>query len=220
MIIRSIKKSLFKLRIQNRLSKKRLRKIDFLYKKRLLSPQEKRQLVLDIGCQRGKDLITFLKDREDLHIIGLDLKDYGLRQNNFNLVIGDASYLPFAEDVFDISTSIGVFEHIVPIEELAKAVYEINRVSKSFLAVMPSINTIIEPHITQFFWQLKDKNKKKAYPGPGPLIHMSDEAWSAFSGFREAETLRYWHVPPFVCNLFIYKTPTDNLLWQKINQDN
>jgi len=205
MIIRTIKKSLYKFGVANRLAKKRLRKIDRLMKQQLLTPQGKKQLVLDIGCQRGKDLINFLADREDLHIIGLDLIDYGFRQDNFNLVIGDASYLPFAKDVFDISTSIGVFEHIIPIEELVKAVSEIRRVSKSFLAVMPSINTIIEPHISQFFWQLRDKNKKKAYQGT--LIHLSDEAWTAFNGFNDAKATRYWHVPPLVCNLIIYKPP-------------
>lgn len=205
MFIRDIKKWLFKIGIQRRLSQRRLRKINRLFQGRLLTPGQKKKTLLDIGCQRGKDLVSFLTNRDDLHIIGLDLKDYGLRQDNFSMVIGNATHLPFKQDAFDFSTSIGVFEHILPMEALAHAVTEINRVSRSFMVVVPGISTIIEPHINRFFWQLKDRNKKPAYPGPGPLIHMSDEAWLAFKGFENCHSERYCHVPPFVSNLLIYK---------------
>lgn len=204
-MIHFIKKTLFKTGIQQKLSLRRLHWIDRLLGGQLLKPSGVKKTFLDIGCQRGKDLITFLKDRDDLHIIGIDLKDYGLRQDNFNLVIADADHLPFRYAAFDISTSIGVFEHITPIEKLAQAIREIDRVSKMFVVIVPSISTIIEPHIHHFFWQLQDRSKKAKYNGPGPLIHLSDDAWSAFIGFCHTESHRYWHIPPFVNNLVIYK---------------
>lgn len=148
-------------------------------------------------------MVTFLKDLEDLLIISIDLQDYGLRQSNFHMVIGDANCLPFKNGVFDISVSIGVFEHIVPIEKLAQAVREIRRVSLSFVAVMPSISTIIEPHIGRFLWQLLDQNKKAKYNGT--LLHMSDEAWMSFEGFKDANSSWYSHLPLFINNIIIYK---------------
>lgn len=204
-MIRFIKKYLFKIGIQKELSLRRLRWIDRLLGGLLLQPGDRKKTILDIGCQRGKDLITFLKDRPDLHLVGIDLKDYGLRQDNFSMVIGDADHLPFIDSAFDISTSIGVFEHITPIEKLAQAVREIDRVSKLFVVVVPSISTIIEPHIHHFFWQLQDRSKKAKYTGPGPLIHMSDDAWSAFIGFEHTNCLRYWHIPLLVNDLVMYK---------------
>jgi 2-polyprenyl-3-methyl-5-hydroxy-6-metoxy-1,4-benzoquinol methylase len=200
-----IKKTLFKIGVQHKLSLRRLRWIDRRLGGQLLKTVGQNKTLLDIGCQRGKDLVTFLKDRQDLHIIGLDLKDYGLRQDNFSMVIGDASHLPFKSAAFDISTSIGVFEHITPIVKLARAIREIERVSTMFAVVVPSISTIIEPHTHHFFWQLKDRRKKRKYSGPGPLIHMSDEAWKAFIGFKHTQTKRYWHIPLLVNNLVIYK---------------
>lgn len=205
MIIRFIKKSLFKIGIQKKLSLRRLRRIDHLLGERLLKTGDGKKTLLDIGCQRGKDLITFLEDRKDLRIIGLDLKDYGLRQDNFSTVIGDAAHLPFKSKAIDIGISIGVFEHITPIVKLARAAREINRVSNIYAVVVPSISTIIEPHTHHFFWQLKDRSKKKKYTGPGPLIHMSDEAWKALIGFKHTQTKRYWHIPLLVNNLVIYK---------------
>lgn len=205
MFIRNFKKWLYKIGIPKRLSHRRLQKIDSLFGGRLLTSGRKKKTILEIGCQMGKDLVSFLRDREDLHIIGLDMKDWGLRQDNFNMVIGNATHLPFKQDAFDISASIGVYQLISPLESLGHAVTEINRVSRSFIVVVPSISTIIEPTKNGFFWQLRDKNKKTANPGWRPLIHMSDEAWLAFKGFENCHSERYCHVPPFVSNLLIYK---------------
>jgi ubiquinone/menaquinone biosynthesis C-methylase UbiE len=162
-----------------------------------------RRKILDLGCSTGKDLVTFLRDREDIEIVGLDLRDYGLRQSNFHMVLGDAVEIPFPNSYFDVTVSIGVLEHIKPIEKLANVINEINRVSKSYAVVVPSVSSVIEPHFARVFWQLRDRSRKPVYPGT--LIYMSDEAWLSFKGFKDAESRRFWHVPPFVSNLLIHR---------------
>jgi ubiquinone/menaquinone biosynthesis C-methylase UbiE len=198
-----IKRLLFSIGIQRRLSKRRLHLIDRLLDGQLLEPNRQPKRILEIGCHIGKDLVTFLKDREDLEIVGLDLQDFGLREDNFKMIIGNGNRLPFPDSYFDITTSIGVLEHIEPIESLSQVIAEIDRVSKSYVIVIPSIITIMEPHINRFYWQLKDRNKKPEYPAP--LLYMSDESWFAFKGFEGAKGHRFWHLPPIINNLIIYK---------------
>ena len=203
MIAGPIKRLLFSIGIQRYLSRRRLNLIDRLLDGQLLEPNQQPKKILDIGCNIGKDLVTFLKDREDLEIVGLDLRDFGLREENFKMIIGNGSRLPFPDSYFDITTSIGVLEHIKPIESLARVIQEIDRVSKSYVVIIPSISTIMEPHINRIFWQLKDRNKKPVYPGT--LIYLSDESWFSFKGFEGAKGYRFWHLPPIINNLIIYK---------------
>ena len=159
--------------------------------------------MLEVGCATGKDCIQFLNGREDIEIVGVDIQDYGLKQDNFSLKLADAESIPYPDNYFDITVSIGVLEHIVPIEKLSRVIKEIERVSKSFVVIVPSINTVIEPHIARFFWQLQNREKKPKYAGT--LIYMSDEAWLAFEGFSGAKSCRYNHIPLFINNLVIYQ---------------
>ena len=191
--------------IPRRLSLRRLRTIDRLLDGCLLESHHRQKHILDVGCSRGKDLVQFLKGREDLEITGLDLADDGLRQHNFRMVVGDAAAIPFPDSYFDITFSIGVLEHIRPIEKLARIAREIDRVSKSYMVIIPSINTFVEPHTARLSWQLRNRNIKPTYAGT--LIYMSDEAWLAFRGFQHARSYRYAHIPFIVNNLLIYKPP-------------
>lgn len=120
------------------------------------------------------------------------------------MVVGDAAHIPFPDSFFEMAVSIGVLEHIMPIEKLARVAQEINRVSKSYVVVVPSVSSIIEPHFASLFWHLRDRKKKPRYPGT--LIYMNDEAWLAFGGFKNAKSCRLWHIPPIIANLAIYKT--------------
>jgi SAM-dependent methyltransferase len=203
MIVRSMKRLLYGLGVQRYLSRRRLSLIDRLLMGHLLDPAPRGKKILDVGCATGKDFVTFFGGRKDVEIVGLDLKDYGLRQHNFRMIVGDAADIPFPDRYFDITVSIGVLEHIHPMEKLARVNQEIDRVSKSYVVIVPSVSTIIEPHIGRFFWHLQDRNTKPTYPGT--LVYMSDDAWLAFAGFEGSKSCRYWHIPPVVANLFIYK---------------
>lgn len=198
------KSVLYQLGIVSRISRRRLRFIDGLYGGRLFQPQNSGLKVLEVGCHIGKDFVSFFKGRTDLDIKGLDLKDFGLRQENFEMIVGDAEHIPFSNNYFDLVIAIGVLEHIVPIEKLSMVIREINRVSHSYIVIVPSAKTLVEPHLAQVFWQIRDRNMKTPYP-LGPLLHMSDDAWVQFEGFKQAETTHWKHIPPFINNLVIYK---------------
>ena len=203
MFVKSLKAILYKMRLDKVLSRRRLRFIDRLLQDRLFGNRCDSLKVLDIGCATGKDFVRFFQGREDINITGLDLKDYGLRQANFRMVVGDAEKIEFADKYFDLAVSIGVFEHIKPIEKLAQVIEEIDRIAKSYVVIVPAITTLVEPHSARFLWQLRDHNKKSKYPGH--LNYMSDEAWLSFKGFSAAKVARYSHIPLFLRNLVIYK---------------
>ncbi len=134
---------------------------------------------------------------------GLDIFDVGFRQEKFTFIQGDAENIDFPDKFFDVVISIGVLEHIVPIEKLAKVISEIERVSKAYCIVVPSISTIVEPHVWQVFWQLKSMRSPKL----SGLNYFSDEAWLSFKGFIDggAKVRRAYYLPPLISNLFIYK---------------
>ena len=103
------------------------------------------QNILEVGCGKGKDLINFIKSNS-VKITGIDIKDRGLRKDNFNLIISDAQSISFEDNYFDCTVSIGVIEHITPIDKLNGMINEINRVSRNYIIIVPSISTFIEPH--------------------------------------------------------------------------
>lgn len=166
--------------------------------------KEQKLKILEIGCANGKDFITFYKDYKNIEFIGVDVDDYGLKQENFKFMHLDAENLPFKDKEFDLVISLGVLEHIVPVEKLAKVVREIDRVGKSYINVIPAVNTILEPHTKSFFWQLRSDNKKKKYKH-APLNYYSDDAWLSFEGFLSAKTKRFWHIPMLVSDTIVYK---------------
>jgi ubiquinone/menaquinone biosynthesis C-methylase UbiE len=203
MIVQNVKWFLYQIGVPKSLSARRLQFINKILNGRLGMQNHPPMRILDVGCARGKDMVQLLKERKDIEMVGLDLSDYGLRQRNFDMVVADAERIPFPDLHFDLTVSIGVLEHIVPIEKLARVISEIKRVSRSYVIIVPSAGSIIEPHIARFFWHLRDRNKKKRYAGS--LIYMSDETWLAFDGFRDAKSRRFYHIPLFVSNLAIFE---------------
>ena len=62
------------------------------------------QNILEVGCGKGKDLINFIKSNS-VKITGIDIKDRGLRKDNFNLIISDAQSISFEDNYFDCTVS-------------------------------------------------------------------------------------------------------------------
>ena len=60
--------------------------------------------------------------------------------------VGTNTSLSFEDNYFDCTVSIGVIEHITPIDKLNGMINEINRVSRNYIIIVPSISTFIEPH--------------------------------------------------------------------------
>jgi len=201
MLIARIKRFLIGLEINKRLSKQRLSYVNDLVGCDL-TDADKYRSILEIGCANGKDFVQFCSKNRDVQITGVDIRDYGLRQDNFVMTVADAESLDFVDDNFDLTVSFGVLEHIQPIEKLCRVISEIERVSKSYVVIVPAVSSIVEPHAASLLWQLRDHNKKKHYPY---LNYFSDEAWLQFEGFKGAQTKRFFHFFPFVSNLVIYK---------------
>lgn len=184
-----------------RLKNRRLNIINNLFQGQLL----KSGRILDIGCANGKDFVLLLKNRKDLELYGIDLLDHKIKQDNFVFVHSDAEKIDYPDKYFDFTVSIGVLEHVQPVEKLSRMINEIVRVSKSYCMIVPSSGTVLEPHSAQFFWHLRDSNKKSKYPFSEGLNFYSDEAWKQFEGFAGCKTKRFWYLPPLIQNLVIYK---------------
>ncbi|MBN1622304.1 MAG: class I SAM-dependent methyltransferase [Endomicrobiales bacterium] len=125
---------------------KRLKIVDKMCNGILFNKQAKKKKVIEIGCANGIDFLQFFKDKSYLDLYGIDLKDRGFKQDNFTMIVGDAEKIPFSDNYFDLAISIGVLEHIQPIEKLCLVIKEINRVAKSYIHIVPAINTLFEPH--------------------------------------------------------------------------
>jgi len=164
--------------------------------------------VLEIGVDYGVDFMSMATENSALELYGMDLSP---RQGNLDYehIQGDAEQLEFPDKYFDVIVSVGVLEHIQPIEKLSTAISEINRASKSYCNIVPAVSTLFEPHMASFGWQLRDRNKKSPH-SQGSLNYFSDEAWMQFEGFSDANTQRFTYMPvPFVKQLFIYRNEDD-----------
>ena len=169
--------------LSNRLRKRRF---DVIRKALDLKPGEK---VLEVGCASGVDFMQFADDYE---ATGVDLINLP-KVCDFDFFQLDAKSLPWADNHFDVVVSIGVLEHIQPIERLCEVTREIRRVAKRFCVIVPSNGTWVEPHTWSLFWQARSIHAKSACAYE--LNYFSDEAWLQFPGFEGATTRRYWHVP-------------------------
>jgi ubiquinone/menaquinone biosynthesis C-methylase UbiE len=185
-----LKKIWWKLPISKYYKKRRIK-----YISNILGGIDNKDLkILDVGCSNGRDFITYFKDRDDISFTGIDIRDRDIDQSNFTFVKGDIQKLPFDDNSFDVVISIGVLEHIVPIEKLCKVISEIDRVGKRYVVVVPCISTPYEPHAEAFRWQLRGINSKREY-NTQPLIYLSDEAWLSFKGFKNSKIDRFWYIP-------------------------
>ncbi len=96
--------------------------------------------ILDVGCAKGFMLYDIVKLIPGIRVSGIDISKYAIENSmpemrNF-LMVGDAKKLPYPDKSFDIVISINTV-HNLDKEDCAKALLEINRVSKknSFITV-------------------------------------------------------------------------------------
>ena len=184
--------------LANILKRRRIKKLNQIFDGALFN-EGKSLKILEIGCGSGKDFIQFFKGSGH-QLWGLDVFETGIVQDNFTFVNANANSIPFPDGYFDIVVSIGVFEHIAPIEDLCASISEAKRVSKKFCIMVPSISTIFEPHFWGILWQLS-----KMKPGaPRGTNYFSDDAWSSFRGFAGATIKRVYYIPLMISNLFIH----------------
>ncbi|MEZ5453514.1 MAG: class I SAM-dependent methyltransferase [Thiothrix sp.] len=171
----------------------RKRRFDLIREMLALTPGQR---VLEVGCSSGIDFMQFA---DQYQVMGVDVRDVP-KVCDFPFQQLNAKSLPWPDRHFDAVVSIGVLEHIQPIDTLCAVTAEIRRVAKRFCVIVPSNGTWIEPHTWVPWWQLRGQHTKP--PCAFELNYFSDEAWLQFPGFLDAVTKRYWHVPG-VQNLMI-----------------
>ena len=178
--------------------------------KRLLSLvqlPEGRVRVLEVGCGSGKDVLSLLAGDERYELWGVDILPQELGLEGVRFVQADAERLPFADGSFDLVLTVGVLEHIEPLEKLCAVIAELDRVGRHQISVVPSLSTPLEPHCGALRWPLRvHRDKLGGQPdGTLRLNYMCDHSWSKFRGFSDCGIARFWYLPPFIRNTAIFR---------------
>ena len=91
--------------------------------------------LLDVGCGKGFMLYDLKKLIPGIQVKGIDISEYAIQNSKEeiknDLSVADAKNLPFEDNSFDIVISINTI-HNLEIDDCAKALMEIERVSKKF----------------------------------------------------------------------------------------
>lgn len=113
------------------------------YKKRLLKSLDSTRTALEIGFGDGR-WIEFLKTR-GVTAYGIDILENAAFhvKNEFSPVVADARFIPFKENIFDLTYSFGVVEHF---EDTEKAIKEHIRVTKPGGKIIITVPYLISPH--------------------------------------------------------------------------
>ncbi len=142
--------------------------------------------VLDVGCAKGFMLYDMQQIIPGITVAGLDISSYAIEHAKEEvkpfLQVGNAIELPFDDNSFDVTFSITTV-HNLEINELAKALQEIERVSKhgSFITVDAYHNEEEKQRLED--WVLTAKT----------MMHVDE--WKAF--FKEVGYTGdyYWFIP-------------------------
>lgn len=168
-------------------------------------PKDRPVKVLEVGCANGKDFIQFAAEK-NYEIWGVDIKEYDIEEK-VNFQVADAANLPFEDKSFDVVVSVGLLEHIEPMEKLCEAIKEFERVGRHLVHVVPSVSTFIEPHCAKIRFPLRlHRNMMSEQEGmPLHLNFFTEHTWTKFSGFNGCNIKRFYYLPPFIKNTVIYK---------------
>jgi len=128
--------------------------------------------VLDIGCARGEQLKSYVK--EGAKGYGLDIMDLRIikndKINNIQFIRGDALNLPFKDEVFDLVTAIEIIEHLPDHNQFLSDVHRILR-QNGFLA----LSTPNQLRFTAFLGRVRGKKGKR-------YMHSQNGKYSHISG--------------------------------------
>ncbi|MFZ3053690.1 MAG: methyltransferase domain-containing protein [Sulfuricurvum sp.] len=142
--------------------------------------------VLDVGCAKGFMLYDMSELIPGISVRGVDISEYAVENAKEEIKefisVADARKLPFKDDSFDVVISINTI-HNLDKEECAKALQEIERVSrgKSFITVDAYRND--EEKEAMFAWNLTAKTI------------MSVDEWIAFFDEVGYRGDYYWFIP-------------------------
>ena len=164
--------------------------------------------ILEVGCGEGKDVLQFLTGR-GYELWAADILERALPWEDVSFVRADAAELPFADGEFDLVITVGLLEHIEPLEKLCKAAGELRRVGKRQISVVPSLSTPLEPHSASPLWPWR-LHRDKFGPQPDGTLRLNflaDHSWTKLEPFSACDVRRIWYLPGLVRNTVIYDPP-------------
>jgi len=110
--------------------------------------------ILDIGGTNEFWERRGWANRDDVHIVTLNLEAEPKRFTNIDSIAGDATNLSrYPDRHFDIAFSNSVIEHLFTLENQRKMAEEIRRVGKAYWVQTPNFWFPIEPHFHIPGWQ-------------------------------------------------------------------
>ncbi len=142
--------------------------------------------VLDVGCAKGFMLYDFSQALPGIKLQGVDVSSYaiqnGIEPMKPHLKIADARNLPYPDHTFDLVISINTI-HNLELEELKKALREIQRVSKKNSFITVDAYRTEEEKELMYAWNLTAKT----------ILHVDD--WIKL--FKEVGYTGdyYWFIP-------------------------
>lgn len=183
------------------LKRRRYRKLMAL----LPLPAGRKLRVLEVGCSSGSDMIQFLEKDPRFEVWGVDIRPCRLERGHF--VQADGAHLPFPDKSFDLVASVGLLEHIEPMEKLCRVIDEMDRVGRHLLSVVPSVSTVLEPHCGQLLFPIRLHRElcRPERETPLELNFIAEHTWTRFHGFLGCKIQRFWYLPPLIRNTAIYK---------------
>ena len=164
--------------------------------------------ILEAGCGEGKDVLQFLTGR-GYELWAADILERALPWADVSFVRADAAELPFADGEFDLVITVGLLEHIEPLEKLCKVAGELRRVGKRQISVVPSLSTPLEPHSASPLWPWR-LHRDKFGPQPDGTLRLNfltDHSWTKLEPFSACKVKRIWYLPGLVRNTVIYDPP-------------
>ena len=142
--------------------------------------------VLDVGCAKGFMLHDLKKFIPSITISGIDISKYAIENSpadvkNF-LRIGNANNIPFKDNSFDVVISINTI-HNLQLNECAKALKEISRVSRKYSFITVDAYRNEEEKKSMLAWNLTAKTI------------MSVDEWKIFFKDNNYFGDYYWFTP-------------------------
>ncbi|MCF7866904.1 methyltransferase domain-containing protein [Candidatus Woesearchaeota archaeon] len=103
--------------------------------KQILKKEKKNQTILDVGCGPGN--FCKILSEEGFEVTGIDYSEAMIKRAKKNctkskFLVGDAYKIPYKENSFDITISIGV---ITCLSDYEKAIEELKRVTKKKIII-------------------------------------------------------------------------------------
>lgn len=142
--------------------------------------------ILDVGCAKGFMIYDFERLIPGIQTTGIDISEYAIQNAHpgivGNLVVGNAKELPFEDNEFDLVIAINTI-HNLELDECAKALREIERVSKGNSFVVLDAYRTEEEKERMFAWNLTGKTI------------LSVESWKEFFEENGYTGDYFWFMP-------------------------